>query len=320
MCGREGFDMRFGTWPARLSLGILLAMLLADRTSAQTRVVGTVSDDAGKPVRAATVTAQHPDTGQTFTATTDAKGKFTVLGLRPGRWRFIAEAPGHMITGTETTVSARMNSENAALTFTLRRTGALAGALGSVLAKDLQTDLTNADALFAQQKWDEAIKAYREILAKAPPLSALNLQIAAALRGKADYDGAIAVYSGLLKTDPTQQRAQVGIGETHLQKGDIAAAETYWTQLAAAGTAGRDVFYSLGELEAAQGNRDAAVGWYARASTADPSWGKPLYQMGIGAIDKGDKAAAQSYLTRAISVDPTSPEAALAQAAVARLK
>jgi len=312
--------MRFGTWPARFSMGILVAMLVAGRASAQTRVVGTVSDDAGKPVKAATITAQHPDTGQTFTATTDAKGKFTVLGLRPGRWRFIAEAPGHMITGTEANVSARMNAENASLTFTLRRTGALAGALGSILAKDLQADLSNADALFAQQKWDDALKAYREILAKAPPLSALNLQIAAALRGKGDYDGAIAAYNDLLKTDPTQQRAQIGIGDTHIQRGNSAAAETYWTQLADSGTAGRDVFYSLGELEAAKGNADAAARWYAHASTADPSWGKPLYKMGIGAIDKGDKAAAQSYLSRAITVDPTSPEAALAQAAVDRLK
>jgi len=312
--------MRFGTFSVRLSMWVLVTLLAAGRASAQTRVVGTVSDDAGKPVKAATITAQHPDTGQTFTATTDAKGKFTVIGLRPGRWRFIAEAPGHLINGTETTVSARMNTVNASLTFTLRRTGPLAGPLGSIAAKDLQADLSQADALFGQQQWDDAIKAYRDILAKAPPLSALNLQIAAALRRKGDYDGAITAYNELLKTDPTQQRAYVGIGDTHIQKGNPAAAETYWTQLADAGTAGRDVFFSLAELASSQGKADTAARWYTRAATADPSWGKPLYKMGMSAIDKGDKTAAQEYLTRAITVDPTSPEAALAKAAVDRLK
>ena len=312
--------MRFGTFSVRLSMWVLVTLLAAGRASAQTRVVGTVNDDAGKPVKAATVTAQHPDTGQTFTATTDAKGKFTVLGLRPGRWRFIAEAPGHLITGTETTVSARMNADNALLRFTLRRTGPLAGALGSIVAKDLQADLSEADALYGQKKWDEAIKAYREILAQAPPLTALNLQIAAALRGKGDFDGAIAAYTELLQADPAQQRAQVGIGETQIEKGNPAAAETYWTQLADTDAAGRDVFFSLGELATSQGKIDVAARWYARASTADPSWGKPLYKMGMSAIEKGDRIAAQEYLTRALIVDPTSPEAALAKAAVDRLK
>ena len=311
--------MRFGT-SVRLSIWVLLAIVVARGASAQTRVVGTVIDDAGKAVKAATITAQHPDTGQTFTATTDAKGKFTVLGLRPGRWRFIAEAPGHLISGTETNVSARMNSENASLAFTLRRTGALAGALGSILAKDLQADLSNADALFAQQKWDDAIKAYRDILSRAAPLSAVNLQIAAALRNKGDYDGAIAAYNEMLKADPLQQRALVGIGETQIQRGNTAAAETLWTKSVDAGTAGRDVLFSLGELAASKGNPDVATNWYARASTADPSWGKPLYRMGLTAIDKGEKGKAQEYLTRVITVDPMSPEAALAKAAVDRLK
>ena len=62
--------MRFGT-SVRLSIWVLLAIVVARGASAQTRVVGTVIDDAGKAVKAATITAQHPDTGQTFTATTD---------------------------------------------------------------------------------------------------------------------------------------------------------------------------------------------------------------------------------------------------------
>jgi len=311
--------MRFGT-SVRLSTWVLLAMLVAHGASAQTRVVGSVIDDAGKPVKAATVTAQHPDTGQTFTATTDAKGQFTVIGLRPGRWRFVAEAPGHLITGTEATVSARMDRTSAALAFTLRRTGALAGALGSITAKDLQADLSAADALFAQQKWDDAIKAYRDILSRAAPLSAVNLQIAAALRNKGDYGGAIAAYNEMLKADPLQQRAIIGIGETEIQRGNMAAAETLWTQSVDAGTAGRDVLFSLGELATSKGNADAAASWYARASTADPSWGKPLYRMGLTAIDKGEKGKAHEYLTRVITVDPMSPEATLAKAAVDRLK
>ena len=79
-------------------------------------------------------------------------------------------------------------------------------ALGSAAAKDLQADLAGADALFNAQKYDEAIAAYRQIMAKAPALSVINLQIAAAYRNKKEYDNAIAAYNDLLKADPDQRQ------------------------------------------------------------------------------------------------------------------
>jgi tetratricopeptide (TPR) repeat protein len=312
--------MRFGTSSVRLLL--LLAFLgpvTATDVSAQTRVNGTVNDDAGKPVKAATVMAEHPDSGQSFTATTDAKGHFSVIGLRPGRWRFMAQAPGYLVAGTETSVRAG-NNANPELVLAIRRSGVLVGALGSVTAKDLQSDLSAAEALFGQKKWDEAIKAYREILAKTPVLSFLNLQVAAAYRAKGDRDAAIAAYTELLKVDPQNERAQVALGQTQIEKGNAAAAETLWTEAATAGTAGREVLYSLGELAATQGHIDAAARWYGRAADVDPSWGKPLYKMGMSAASRGDKTAATNYLTRAMTVDPTSPEATLAKTAVEQLK
>lgn len=311
--------MRSGTSFVHLLLLLaLLSPITATDVSAQTRVSGTVNDDAGKPVKAATVLAEHPDTGQTFTATTDAKGHFSVIGLRTGRWRFMAQAPGYLVAGTETTIRAGNNATPLALT--IRRSGVLIGALGSVTARDLQGDLSAAEALFGQKKWDEAIKAYREILAKTPVLSFLNLQIAAWYRAKGDHDGAIAAYDELLKVDPQNERAQVALGQTQIDKGNAAAAETLWTDAANAGTAGREVLYSLGELAATQGNAAAAARWYGKASDVDPSWGKPLYKMGMSAANRGDKTAATNYLTRAMTVDPTSPEAALAKTAVEQLK
>ena len=58
-------------------------------------------------------------------------------------------------------------------------------------------------------------------MAKAPSLSVINLQIAAAYRNKKDYDNAIAAYNELLKVDPNNDKAIVGIGMTNLEKGDL---------------------------------------------------------------------------------------------------
>src|SRR6185436_19007266 len=120
-------------------------------------------------------------------------------------------------------------------------------ALGSTAAKDLQADLQNADTLYNAQQYDESIAAYRAIMAKAPALSVINLQIAAAYRNKKEYDNAIAAYNDLLKVDPNNDKAIVGLGMTNLEKGDLKAAEDTLTKAAANPKATREVFYNLGE-------------------------------------------------------------------------
>src|SRR5204862_4789749 len=113
-----------------------------------------------------------------------------------------------------------------------------------------QAELGAADALYNAQKWDESITAYRAILAKAPALSVINLQIAAAYRNKKDYDGAIAAYNDLLKADPNNDKAKIGIGMTNLEKGDMQAAEETLSRAAEGQSPTREVFYNLAEVKA----------------------------------------------------------------------
>ena len=116
-----------------------LTALFATNAAAQVgRVNGLVKDDAGNPIKGATVTAENPNIGPTtYTATTDDKGRFTIIGLRAGQWRFSAYAPGH--SGDVGELSVRFGSPNPALAFTLRKNGPLPTApLGNVTARDLQ--------------------------------------------------------------------------------------------------------------------------------------------------------------------------------------
>src|SRR5438105_3845881 len=203
-----------------LSRGLMTAVLittLAGTAAAQTgRVGGTVKDEAGQPIKGATVTAENPSASpSSFTATTDDKGRFSIIGLKTGQWNFTAQAPGFAPESGRLPV-ATIGAPNPPLTFTLKKGGGgpagPGGALGGMAAKDLQTDLAAADLLYNNQKWDEAIAAYRAIMAKAPSLSVINLQIGAAYRNKKEYDNAIAAYNDLLKTDPNNDKAKVAIG------------------------------------------------------------------------------------------------------------
>ena len=291
--------------------------------AAQTgRVGGQVKDEAGQPIKGATVTAENPGASpSSFTATTDDKGRFSIIGLKSGPWTFTAQAPGFAPESGKLNVQT-IGSPNPPLTFNLRKGGggAPAGALGGVAAKDLQAELAAADALYNAQKWDESIAAYRAIMTKAPSLSVINLQVAAAYRNKKDYDSALAAYNELLKTDPNNDKAKIGIGMTNLEKGDLDAAEQTLTAASQSVSATREVFYNLGEVEFARGKSDEAAAAYTRASQMDPKWGKPLFGLGKVALNKSDTKGAIEYFNKVIEVDPTSPEAAQAKAVVDQLK
>jgi tetratricopeptide (TPR) repeat protein len=307
---------------ARLVLMVLLVASVAAPTSAQTgRVAGTVKDENGQPIKGATVVAENPQASpSTFTTTTDERGRWSIIGLRAGVWTFTAQAPGFVPSQGKARVQTL--ASNPPVDFTLARgaTPPAGSALAGVDTKELQKDLEAAEALYTAGHYEEAIAAYRAILAKAPALTLVNLQIGNAYRQMKQLDRALEAYEQVLKAKPDDERAVVAIGMTSLEKGDLDTAETMLANAAAARGASREVFYALGEVKFARNQPDEAARWYARAHEADPNWGKPLFKLGLVALNRGDKIEAAKFFERLLAVDPASPEAAQAQAVLEQLK
>jgi Flp pilus assembly protein TadD len=314
--------MRHRLYLSRLVLAAALVAAMSGVAAAQTgRVGGIVKDEAGQPIKGATITAENPNASpSSFTATTDDKGRFSVIGLRGGMWTFSAQAPGFAPESGKLNVGT-IGTPNPPLTFTLKKGGGPAGGTGAGMAgKDLQAELAAADADYNGGKYEDAITKYRAIMTKAPALNVINLQIAAAYRNEKEYDKAIEAYNDLLKSDPTNEKATVGIGMTNLEKGDLKAAEETLGKAAESPTASREVFYNLGEVKFAKGEADEAAKWYQKAADSDKTWGKPLFKLGLVSLNKGDKDATIKMMEKVIEVDPTSPEAAQAKAIVEQLK
>lgn len=311
--------MRHAGFVTRLVVGLFAVLALAVPVSAQNgRVNGIVRDEGGQPLKGATITAENESIGQSFTATTDDKGRFNMIGLRSGQWRFIAQAPGFSPEGGMLLV--RSGGVNGPVTFELKHSGvAFFGALGGIVNKDLQADLAAADALYGQKKWDEAIAAYRVIATRVPVITNINLQIAAALRNKKDYPSAVAAYNDILKAEPGNTKAKIELAMTSLEQGDAAGAESVLLTVAGEPSPSRDVLYSLGEVKLAANQADAASTWFEKASAADPYWAKPLLRLGEAALKKGDTSGAAKLLARAVEVDPTAPEALTAKSVLATL-
>jgi len=304
-----------------VALGAALVASALPAAAQTGRVGGTVKDQQGQPIKGATVVAENPSSSpSSFTATTDDKGRFSIIGLRSGTWKITASAPGFTPSGGNVPIRT-IGAPNPPVDITLAPgasgpTGALAG----VNTKELQGELQKAEELMNQQNYDGAIAAYQAILTKTPALTMINMQIGRAYRMKKDYDSALGVYKKVLETEPTNERAKIEIGMTNLEKGDFAAAETALGEAAQSPSASREVFYNLGEVKFAKGETDEAMKAYQRAVDTDPNWGKPLFKLGLGYLQKADTKNAIAMMEKVIAVDPNSQEAAQAKALIEQLK
>jgi len=240
--------MRIRPWLSRIVLAAVIAAASAHSAAAQiTHVTGLVKDASGQGIRGATIRAENPAASpSTFTASSDEKGRFALVGLRSGQWTFVAEAPGYEPQAVKTAVSARMTARGTQIDFTLARAAAVVpfGALGGIPAKDLQTELSAADELYNAAKWDQAIAAYKAILTKAPALSVINLQIASA-----NLEG----------------------GDVQRAKGENDEAAKYYQRAADLNPAWGKPVFRLGQLAAGRGDKDAAVKLMEKVIVIDPT-------------------------------------------------
>ena len=307
----------------------IVTLCLVVPALAQTgRVGGMVKDTEGKPIKGATVKAQNPGASPSeFTATTDDKGRFSMIGLRSGTWKFIAEAPGFMPQEGNAPVRT-IGAPNAPLEFTLAK-GAAAGP--AALSKEVQAELKAADDLRNAGQFDQAITAYQGIKTKNPSLTMVNMVIAGTYRQKAAketdkaarqaaFDQAIGAYQEVLKLDNANERAKIEIGMTHMQAGNLDAAEQALAPVAESPSASREVFYNLGEIKFNKGDTAGAETLYKRAADMDANWQLPKLKLGLIAFSKGDKDTAIKIFEGIVAADPNAPEAAQANAFLKELK
>jgi len=308
-----------------LSATALVAALVLSAlpAAAQTgRIGGTVKDATNQaPLKGATITAENPGASpSSFTATTDDKGRYSIIGLKTGSWKVTAAAPGFSPSSGNVPVRS-LGAPMPPVDFALAPGAAgPAGALAGVNTKELQIELQKAMDLANSGQHDAAITAYNAILTKTPALTMINGQIAQVQRMKKDYDGAIASYQKVIAADPNNDRAKIEIGMTYLEKGDFANAEKSLLEVASSVNANREVFYNLGEVKFAKGETDEAVKYYQRASDMDAAWGKPIFKLGLAKLQKADTAGAIELMNKVIAADPNSPEAAQAKALIEQLK
>ncbi len=267
----------------KLILGLaaaVSAIALAVPASAQTsRISGVVRDETGATIRGTIVRAETGG-GRTFgapltlTTASDDRGRFVFVVSRSGEWRLTFEAPGFETMTLPIPVRLTGPAPNLDIKLERRESPEAFGALAGIDSKSLSAQLAAAAVLYDEGRHDQAIAAYREIKARAPALTMVNVQIGNSYLAKKSYTEAEAAYQEVLKTDAADSNA----------------------------------LFAMGGLKEAQGNAVEAQNWYQKASAADAVWTRPLMKLAALASAAGDRASASRHLTRVVDLDPASPD------------
>ena len=267
------------------AMAVLVTAGASSATAQTNRIGGVVRDETGAPIRGAIVKASTGGTSgagapQSLTTATDDRGRFVFVISRSGEWQIIFEAPGFAPAMLPVAVRLAGPAPNLDIRLDRRETPEAFGALAGIDSKALSAQLAAAAALIDEGKHDQAIAAYREIKAKVPALTLVNLQIGNAYLAKKAYPDAEAAFQELLKSDALDSNA----------------------------------LFAMGALREAQGNGPEARVWYEKAAAADMTWTRPLMRLAAIAAAGGDQASASRHLTRVIDLDPGSPDAERAAA------
>lgn len=280
------------------SATVVALVISALPAAAQTgRIGGTVKDTNGQPIKGATVTAENPSASpSSFTATTDDRGRYSMIGLRAGQWKLTASGPGFAPSSGNVTVRT-IGGAMPPVDFALAPGAAgPAGALAGVDTKELQAELAKAEAMVNAKDYAGAISTYEAMVAKVPALTSLYLQIGSLHRAQKQYDQAIEAYKKVPADDAKSGEAKSEIGLTYMEKGDLATAETTLREAAQSTSATRETFYALGEVLFNSGKAPESEEFYRRAAEMDASWSKPKLKLAFVALNKGDNAAALKAL------------------------
>lgn len=212
--------------PLRTVIALIFVCSLVPEVLAQSgRASGAVRDSDDRPVRGATIRAIHPEVDWHVVSTSDSRGNWAMLGLQPGTYTFVVEAPGFVPVQGAATIRTTTTDR---IVFRLQREpGPPAGALPS----NIQAQIAAATMLRDEGRIDEAIAAFETIRNRHPKLTAVNFVIAAAYRRKAAVEpeprakraalgGAADGYNRILEADPLNDRAR---GELALVEAEMAA-------------------------------------------------------------------------------------------------
>ncbi len=277
------------------------------------RIAGVVQDESGNPVPDATVIAVFMENEEvTREVKTNKRGEWGIIGLGTGEWKISAFADGYAPTAK--TVFIRQLDKNPSVQLTLEKQE---GFEGITRDEDAIALLQDANLLFEQKAYDEALAKYKEFLEEHPGVFQVRLSIGSIYNQQENYDMAMEEFRAVLEKAKEDEdnnrkiiaRALSGIGECHLLKDEFESAQQYFQQSIELSPDNEVLAYNVGEIFFANQKIDQAITYFQKAIDINPDYSPAYLRMGYAYLNQNKTDPAAENFKKFLELDPDSPEA-----------
>ncbi|NIM91872.1 MAG: tetratricopeptide repeat protein [Candidatus Aminicenantes bacterium] len=290
------------------------------------RITGTVVDENGKPLEGVLIVVQSLRAKAKFESYTDKKGHFAVAGMGTGQWRVTASKEGYVSSYVD--IPIRQLRKNPALSFILKK---IKGPAGLKTNEESFQLLDKGNLLLEEEKYDEALGVFEELLTKYSEIYQIHLNIGTCYLKKRELDKAEEQFKLVLdkilethgdynKEKVTSLRALAGLGEVFLQKEKFEDAQKYFAQALEISPEDAVSAYNVGEVYFSNQKIDEAIAYFELAIEIKKEWSKPYLKLGYVYLNKGDFDKSLEYFQKFIEMDPESPQVPNVQNIIATIE
>jgi tetratricopeptide (TPR) repeat protein len=315
----------------RLTNVLMIAVLaiVAGQAMAQVRgkarLQGNVVDKAnGNPIANATVTIAIAD-GSTvpIVTKTNAKGRWSALGLVGGNWNVDIAADGYetsrgAIAVTEVQMMPPIKTELAASAPAPEEQAQVATKPG--VPKEIVDAVNSGQELLAAGKYKEAIVELEKAVVGLPDNIQLKQVLAQAYYKDGQLPKAISILETVTAADPTNTGVGLVLTNIYLENGQLDEAKARLATLPAGAVTDPTVYVNIGILFLNKNNPAEAAAYFTKAVDMDGTRHEPFYYRGLAELQQKKMKEAKADLEKVIALSPDSSEAKDAKQLIDSLK
>jgi tetratricopeptide (TPR) repeat protein len=302
-------------WLPLLAASLLVALAGVAPAAAQDwrgtgRIQGVLTDEDGKPIAGATVTANNPVRGGGETLKTDKKGRWVLGGIAEGPWDLDFSAEGYETKK----ISVHLPAEQVripSVDVSLKKAGP---------PPELKAAAEKADAAYKEGKYEEARAEYEKLLALRPDLAPMiNQQIGFSYIQQKQYDKALEYLDKVLAADPANAPVRAIAAQAALEGKMMDKAKELLAGLDETKITNPDVFFNMGVSFLNAGDVPTAIDYFTKTIRVDPSYVDAYYRRALGYLGQGQNEEAKADFNKVIELQPDSQMGEMSKKALAQI-
>jgi tetratricopeptide (TPR) repeat protein len=287
-----------------IALAILFLFFMRLLPASKGGIKGSTSDSQGIPIARVTVTiisVEYPS--EQHKLTTNKKGEFIQIGLEPGFYKIRCEKEGYQSVEGQLKVSINEIIEKDFILSTVAEPM-------KVQEGPEKKELRQANKLFQEGKYGEALAAYKEAAAQAPEDAIIQYNLGVTMMVTGQLNEAIVAFKRTVEIQPENSQALKNLGQIYGKMKLFDESVKFYSQAAEISSTDPEVFYNLGVAFMNLGDQDAAQDAFRKCIAYDENNADSYYQLGMIFVNQNKMDKALAALEKFLILKPEDGRAA----------